>query len=181
MFPCKYLCMSMCVWYMYLFAMASVNSELYLIFRAVCVQWQVWHRNGYLNFFQWAWALLQYTYTCWFWHLSPSGTQLYIYMHTHTHTHTHVQLLMCGMDKVSYEDLKEHCLVNQGLHNARFHEVLSWFWTIVSSFTQEEMARLLQFVTGCSQLPPGGFKELDPRFTIVPAPTVGRLPTAHTW
>ena len=89
---------------------------------------------------------------------------------------------MCGMDKVSFEDLKDNCVINQGRrNNIRFQEVLSWFWTVVSSFTQEEMARLLQFVTGCSQLPPGGFKELEPRFTITPAPTRGRLPTAHTW
>lgn len=96
-------------------------------------------------------------------------------------THT-MQLLMCGMEKVSFDDLKQNCVINQGRRsNARFQEVLSWFWTIVSSFTQEEIARLLQFVTGCSQLPPGGFKKLEPRFTITPAPTRGRLPTAHTW
>ena len=89
---------------------------------------------------------------------------------------------MCGMDQVNFEDLKDNCVINQGRrNNVRFQEVLVWFWTIVSSFTQEEMARLLQFVTGCSQLPPGGFKELEPRFTITPAPTRGRLPTAHTW
>ena len=40
---------------------------------------------------------------------------------------------------------------------------------------------MLQFVTGCSQLPPGGFKELHPPFTITHAPTHRRLPTAHTW
>lgn len=43
------------------------------------------------------------------------------------------------------------------------------------------MARLLQFVTGCSQLPAGGFAELTPRFQITAAPTFGNLPTAHTW
>lgn len=42
------------------------------------------------------------------------------------------------------------------------------------------MARLLQFTTGCSQLPPGGFQDLNPRFQITAAPTFGNLPTAHT-
>ncbi|CAG2174693.1 unnamed protein product [Oppiella nova] len=42
------------------------------------------------------------------------------------------------------------------------------------------MARLLQFTTGCSQLPPGGFQELNPKFHITSAPTFGVLPTAHT-
>ena len=48
-------------------------------------------------------------------------------------------------------------------------------------FQQEEMARyianamilflfkLLQFTTGCLQLPPGGFKDLSPHFQITPA------------
>ena len=86
---------------------------------------------------------------------------------------------MCGMDTVSYDDLKEHANVSGS--SLWFQQVLSWFWVVVSSFTQEEMAKLLQFVTGCSQLPPGGFKELNPRFTITSAPTRNRLPTAHTW
>ena len=86
---------------------------------------------------------------------------------------------MCGMGRVNFEDLKEHAVCSGG--SPRFQLIVSWFWTIVSSFTQEEMARLLQFVTGCSQLPPGGFKELSPRFQITAAPTHGMLPTAHTW
>ena len=98
---------------------------------------------------------------------------------TFTQSFPYTQLLMCGMDTVNYEDLKQHSVSNGSSH--RFQLIISWFWTIVSSFTQEEMAKLLQFVTGCSQLPPGGFKELSPRFQITSVPTHGRLPTAHTW
>lgn len=58
---------------------------------------------------------------------------------------------------------------------------MRWFWTVVSSFTQEELARLLQFTTGSSQLPPGGFAALCPSFQIIAAPTHSTLPTAHTW
>lgn len=65
--------------------------------------------------------------------------------------------------------------------SSEFRRVLEWFWTAVSNFTLEEMARLLQFTTGCSQLPPGGFQELTPKFTLTAAPTFGNLPTAHTW
>lgn len=89
-----------------------------------------------------------------------------------------LELLMCGMGTVSHEDLKEHAIVSGT--SPWFQHVLSWFWIVISSFTQEEMAKLLQFVTGCSQLPPGGFKELNPRFTITSTPSRGRLPTAHT-
>lgn len=58
---------------------------------------------------------------------------------------------------------------------------MKWFWAVVSSFTQEELARLLQFTTGSSQLPPGGFNTLCPSFQIIAAPTHSTLPTAHTW
>lgn len=47
---------------------------------------------------------------------------------------------------MSYNDLKIHAVVNGS--NEAFRRVVSWFWTIVSGFTQEEMAKLLQFVTG---------------------------------
>ncbi len=86
---------------------------------------------------------------------------------------------MCGVGKVNFEDLKIHAEVRGS--NSGFEQVLSWFWSLSSSFTQEEMAKLLQFVTGSSQLPPGGFQDLNPKFTIMPAPVTGRLPTSHTW
>ncbi|KAK2550823.1 Apoptosis-resistant E3 ubiquitin protein ligase 1 [Acropora cervicornis] len=59
-------------------------------------------------------------------------------------------------------------------------ESLDWFWTIVTSFTQDELARLVQFITGSSQLPPGGFAELSPQIQISSAPTTDALPSAHT-
>ncbi|CAI8030194.1 Apoptosis-resistant E3 ubiquitin protein ligase 1 [Geodia barretti] len=90
-----------------------------------------------------------------------------------------LELLMCGTDAVSYDDLKKHAVVTPSA-NTNFQRVVSWFWLVVSGFAREEMARLLQFVTGSSQLPPGGFKDLSPKFQITSAPTHGRLPSAHT-
>ncbi|CAH3147868.1 unnamed protein product [Porites lobata] len=55
-------------------------------------------------------------------------------------------------------------------------ETLDWFWTIVT----KELARLVQFITGFSQLPPGGFAELSPPIQISSVPTADALPTAHT-
>ncbi|XP_063222883.1 apoptosis-resistant E3 ubiquitin protein ligase 1 isoform X3 [Bacillus rossius redtenbacheri] len=89
-----------------------------------------------------------------------------------------LELLLCGTGEYSIADFRAHHVVNGG--SPEFRRVLDWFWTAVSNFTQEEMARLLQFTTGCSQLPPGGFAELSPRFQISAAPTFGSLPTAHT-
>ncbi|XP_037926273.1 apoptosis-resistant E3 ubiquitin protein ligase 1 isoform X4 [Hermetia illucens] len=89
-----------------------------------------------------------------------------------------LELLMCGTGEYSIADFRAHHIVNG--NSAEFRRVLGWFWAAVSNFSQTEMARLLQFTTGCSQLPPGGFQELNPRFQITAAPTFGSLPTAHT-
>lgn len=89
------------------------------------------------------------------------------------------QLLLCGTGEYSVADFRAHHIVNGS--SPDFRRILDWFWTAVANFTTEEMARLLQFTTGSSQLPPGGFKELSPRFQLTPAPTFGNLPTAHTW
>ncbi|XP_022090891.1 apoptosis-resistant E3 ubiquitin protein ligase 1-like [Acanthaster planci] len=89
-----------------------------------------------------------------------------------------LELLMCGTCAFSVTDMQRHYIPSgQG---EQFGQMLDWFWTVVASFTQEEMARLLQFTTGCSQLPPGGFAELSPKFQVIAAPTHGTLPTAHT-
>ncbi|CAB0031725.1 unnamed protein product [Trichogramma brassicae] len=89
-----------------------------------------------------------------------------------------LELLLCGTGEYSVADLRAHHVANGS--SPEFLRVLDWFWTAVSNFTQEEMARLLQFTTGCSQLPPGGFQQLSPRFQITAAPTFENLPTAHT-
>ncbi|CAH0702163.1 unnamed protein product [Spodoptera exigua] len=89
-----------------------------------------------------------------------------------------LELLLCGTGELSVQDWRAHALV-QGA-GRDWERVLAWFWAALSSFTTEERARLLQFTTGCSQLPPGGFQELNPRFQITAAPNFGALPTAHT-
>jgi hypothetical protein len=67
-----------------------------------------------------------------------------------------IQLLLCGTGEYSIADFKAHHIVNGS--NQEFRRVLDWFWAAVSNFSQTEMARLLQFTTGCSQLPHGGFQ-----------------------
>ncbi|XP_073250144.1 apoptosis-resistant E3 ubiquitin protein ligase 1-like [Porites lutea] len=89
-----------------------------------------------------------------------------------------LELLMCGTGNISVSDFRQnHSVINSGMS---FGKTLDWFWTIVTSFTQEELARLVQFITGSSQLPPGGFAELSPPIQISSASTSDTLPTAHT-
>uniref|UniRef100_UPI00358E8D0A apoptosis-resistant E3 ubiquitin protein ligase 1 isoform X2 n=1 Tax=Myxine glutinosa TaxID=7769 RepID=UPI00358E8D0A len=90
-----------------------------------------------------------------------------------------LELLMCGMGSIDVEDFQKHTVV-QSYSNDFMNKVMPWFWTVVASLTQEELARLLQFSTGSSQLPSGGFSELTPTFQIIASTFHGTLPTAHT-
>jgi E3 ubiquitin-protein ligase NEDD4 len=38
------------------------------------------------------------------------------------------------------------------------HQIVKWFWEVVSTFDQEQLARLLKFSTGSSRTPIHGFK-----------------------
>lgn len=90
-----------------------------------------------------------------------------------------LELLMCGTGDINVSDFKAHVIVVGGSWHFR-EKIMTWFWAVVSSFTQEELARLLQFTTGSSQLPPGGFAALCPSFQIIASPTHSTLPMAHT-
>ena len=91
-----------------------------------------------------------------------------------------LELLMCGVDTVTCDELRKHASVDNG--NGKWQEVVSWLWAALQGFSTEEMARFLQFVTGCSRLPPGGFQDLSQPIRIVPqySGSHGRLPTAAT-
>eukprot|EP00404_Azadinium_spinosum_P036867 CAMPEP_0180641182 /NCGR_PEP_ID=MMETSP1037_2-20121125/46320_1 /TAXON_ID=632150 /ORGANISM="Azadinium spinosum, Strain 3D9" /LENGTH=824 /DNA_ID=CAMNT_0022663957 /DNA_START=23 /DNA_END=2494 /DNA_ORIENTATION=- len=62
-------------------------------------------------------------------------------------------------------------------------QVHRWFWDVVrDEFDEEQRCLLLHFVTGSSRLPPGGFVELCPPFSIEVASSWSpdHLPYAHT-
>ncbi|XP_019856800.1 PREDICTED: apoptosis-resistant E3 ubiquitin protein ligase 1-like [Amphimedon queenslandica] len=87
-----------------------------------------------------------------------------------------LELLMCGLQELSVQDLRSNAVV-RGVSG----QTIEWFWTSVNQLSQEELARLVQFVTGSSQVPIGGFAELQPNFTILCSGESGnRLPYAHT-
>ncbi|XP_065060278.1 apoptosis-resistant E3 ubiquitin protein ligase 1-like [Rhopilema esculentum] len=90
-----------------------------------------------------------------------------------------LELLICGTHEISPMDLKENYVKCFG-GGYSFDNTLVWFWEIIFGFSQEELARLLQFTTGSAQLPPGGFKNLNPMFQINSHPGTDVLPLAHT-
>ncbi|KAG6793628.1 hypothetical protein POTOM_002843 [Populus tomentosa] len=93
-----------------------------------------------------------------------------------------LQYLNNGMD-VAVDDLKANTEYT-GYTSAS--SVIQWFWEVVKGFNKEDMARLLQFVTGTSKVPLEGFKALQgisgpQKFQIHKAyGAPERLPSAHT-
>ena len=87
-----------------------------------------------------------------------------------------LELLLCGVREYSLTELKKHNIIVSGLSS----KLKRWFWMALSHFTPEQFARLLQFTTGSSQLPPGGFADLKPPFQIAPTHKQDSLPIAHT-
>ena len=89
-----------------------------------------------------------------------------------------LELLLCGVQEYDLLDWKSHHeVIVEGMLSKR---TVEWFWTAVTNFTSEQRAKLLQFSTGSSHLPPGGFSELRPRFQISGNRIANALPTAHT-
>jgi len=90
-----------------------------------------------------------------------------------------LELLLHGIREYNVQELKlNHTLV--GYKSPRFGQVLDWFWMALTHFSKEDMAKFVQFVTGSSVLPPGGWKQLAPNFQIGFSGEKGRLPLSFT-
>jgi len=94
-----------------------------------------------------------------------------------------LELLMCGLPNVDREDLRsntEYC----GTYT-RDSPQIQWFWRCVAEMSDEDTAKLVQFVTGTSNVPLEGFSALQgmhgpQRFQIHRSDRLDLLPTAHT-
>lgn len=94
-----------------------------------------------------------------------------------------LELLISGLPDIDIDDWK----ANTEYHNyTPSSPQIQWFWRAVRSFDKEELAKLLQFVTGTSKVPLNGFKELEGmngvnRFNIHrDYGNKDRLPSTHT-
>ncbi|KAH6778608.1 LOW protein: E3 ubiquitin ligase-like protein [Perilla frutescens var. frutescens] len=94
-----------------------------------------------------------------------------------------LELLISGLPEIDLADLKANTEYTGYTAAAN---VVQWFWEVVEGFNKEDMARLLQFVTGTSKVPLEGFKALQgisgpQKFQIHKAyGAPERLPSAHT-
>ncbi|KAK3551640.1 hypothetical protein QTP70_020850 [Hemibagrus guttatus] len=95
-----------------------------------------------------------------------------------------LELLLSGMPEIDVMDWKRNTEYTSGYDLEE--PVIQWFWEVVEGLTQEERVLLLQFVTGSSRVPHGGFAFLMggsglQKFTIAAVPyTSNLLPTSST-
>ena len=110
-----------------------------------------------------------------------------------------LELLISGLPEIDVDDWKANTEYHN--YNANSPQV-TWFWRIVRAMSNEERAKLLQFITGTSKVPLNGFKDLEgmqgtTRFSgksndylrrfananmiiVHRDPSHNRLPTSHT-
>lgn len=73
-----------------------------------------------------------------------------------------LELVMCGVPVIDVNDWRNNTVYTGSLNDEGPHnEIGAWFWQLVEEMDQEMRARLLQFVTGCSGVPIGGFSHLQ--------------------
>lgn len=95
-----------------------------------------------------------------------------------------LELLLSGMPEIDVSDWIKNTEYTSGYE--REDLVIQWFWEVVEDITQEERVLLLQFVTGSSRVPHGGFANIMggsglQNFTIAAVPyTPNLLPTSST-
>ncbi|KAH8876568.1 E3 ubiquitin-protein ligase [Schistosoma japonicum] len=95
-----------------------------------------------------------------------------------------LELLISGLPNIDIVDLKANTTYSKYQLNS---PQIEWFWQALESFDQEDLARFLQFVTGTSKVPLGGFANLEgmhgpTKFQISRASvsSTNHLPSAHT-
>jgi E3 ubiquitin-protein ligase NEDD4 len=94
-----------------------------------------------------------------------------------------LELLIGGVAEIDMEDWKK----NTDYRGYKVDdEPIKLFWKVISGWTNEKKALVLQFVTGTSRIPVNGFTDLygsdGPRkFTIEKVGDIKQLPKAHTW
>ena len=95
-----------------------------------------------------------------------------------------LELLMSGLPEIDIDDLRNNTEYHGGYTAAS--PQIQWFWRAVRTFSQEQRAKLIQFVTGTSKVPPEGFAGLVgingiQKFQIHrDFRSSNRLPSAHT-
>lgn len=62
---------------------------------------------------------------------------------------TELELLLCGLPDIDLEDLMRNTEYRRYTEG---DQTIVWFWEVLHGFSQEELARFVQFVTGTSKV-----------------------------
>jgi len=95
-----------------------------------------------------------------------------------------LEKLFGGYSEIDVIDLKENTEYLDDYSSD--HQVIKYFWEVLSEFSQENLKRFLQFTTGSEKVPVGGFSHLQgskglQKFTIKPLnANPNGLPVAHS-
>ena len=95
---------------------------------------------------------------------------------------TEFELLVSGMPDIDVDDLRANTIY---IGYTSTSNVILWFWQVFEEMQQRQKVLLLQFVTGSSKVPLGGFSHLmgnngTQLFTIQRLHKSDKLPIAHT-
>jgi len=87
-----------------------------------------------------------------------------------------------GRADIDLADLKAHTIYDGGYDTDS--SAIKWFWEVLDGMSQDELRKLLQFTTGTTKVPVGGFEHLygsngPQKFTILLKEQHG-LPSAHS-
>ena len=67
---------------------------------------------------------------------------------------------MCGKrDDFDFVDMKNHTIIDNPMHDEEYE---SCFWSVLEEFSEEDMSRFLEFVTGVGRPPINGFANMNP-------------------
>ena len=70
-----------------------------------------------------------------------------------------LELIINGRPFIDVEDWHLYTIYKEPYNN--HHQIIKWFWDIVSDLSQKELSNLLMFSTGTSRVPFGGFAALE--------------------
>jgi hypothetical protein len=66
---------------------------------------------------------------------------------------------ICGTSHISVDEWRASTQYRGSYHAG--HKVIGWFWDALETYSQEELSKFLQFCTGTSRLPVGGFSAFE--------------------
>jgi hypothetical protein len=75
-----------------------------------------------------------------------------------------LELLISGLPEIDVDDLRANTEYTGYTPAAK---QIQWFWELVSALSKEDLALLVQFVTGTSKVPLEGFKALQVTRTTI--------------